>query len=521
MDQCLKRINLSAQSVYQTLSMPPNQKKDNIAHITGEKSLKASAKLILALEGANKCFPYFRGLLESILMKNTIAIRREDLSKRGEKRVAVTPRLAQTILNAGHSLVVQPGIHPLEGTLKRAFQDDAYASLGAELDENIDGAKVIFGLKEVEKANILNDKTYLCFSHTHKGQVKNKGMLKTFMDRGATLVDYELVTHDNGARIITAFTYFAGYAGMIDTLWTVGKRYAMRGISHPLSQVPQSIEKEDLPLIKSMLGDIGKQIETNGTPASLPPFINVILGTGKTSSGSQEIYDILPVKEIGMDELEATFTNGSRNQVYKCVLGITEMFRLKANASISQEVYHIWEVSQQEQHYFKHPEDFESNLEGVLPYASILMNCILWSPEFPMTMSRAFTKTVWTASPTLEAIGDITCDPEGSIEFSKETWIDNPVYIYNPATNESSDGFEGEGIAVMAVTNLPCEFSSDASEQFSTDMEPIFQGILAANHDAEKIEDAGLPAAIQRAAILWRGQLTEPFQYMVDYVAGA
>lgn len=453
-------------------------------------------------------------------MNNIIAIRREDLSKKGEKRVAVTPRLAKSIVEAGHELLVQPGIHPTEGVVKRTFDDSAYAAVGAKIGEDLGAARVVFGLKEIEKDKIQADKAYLCFSHTHKGQVKNKAMLKRFMDQRATLIDYELVCKANGARIITAFTYFAGYAGMIDTLWTVGRRYALRGISHPFSQVPQSIEKEDLGLIESMLREIGKEIEQNGTPESLPPFINLILGEGKTSTGSQRIYANLPVENIQADQLKDVFENGSRNKVYQCVLGISEMFKLKSDASVDHTTYNSWSVREKESHYFQHPGDFETNLDQFLPYSSILMNCILWGPEYPRTMSRAFTKTQWGISQTLEAIGDITCDPEGSIEFSKETWIDNPVFIYNPATNQSRDGFEGEGIAVMAVTNLPCEFSADASEQFSTDMEPVFNGILTANYDAANIGESGLPKEVADATILWNGKLTEKYAYMAEYVAG-
>lgn len=453
-------------------------------------------------------------------MKNTIAIRREDLSKRGEKRVAVTPKLAHQLSSAGFNLLVQPQYHPVEGTLKRAFADAKYVEAGAQVQEDISEASVVFGLKEIAIDAIETGKTYLCFSHTHKGQVKNKPMLKAFMDHKTTLMDYELVTHENGARVITAFTFFAGYAGMIDTLWTVGKRYAMAGIDHPFSKVPQSIEKEDLGLIKGMLADIGEEIKANGTPESLPPFINLILGTGKTSTGSQEIFDILPVEEIGLDQLQEVFENGDRKKVYKCVLGITEMFRLKAQASVDATTYTGWNVREKEGHYFNHPEDFEGNLDVSLPYASILMNCILWGPEFPRTMSKEWTKAYWAQYQTLQAIGDITCDPNGSIEFSKETWIDNPTYIYNPATGTSQDGFEGEGIAVMAVTNLPCEFSADASEDFSSNIQSIAAGVADANYDAHTVAESGLPAEFARSVILWKGELTEEYAYMAEYVEG-
>lgn len=452
------------------------------------------------------------------MIKNTIGIRREDLSKRGEKRVAVTPLFAQNITKAGHTLLVQPRQHPEQGTIKRAFTDEQYEASGAQITEDLSAARVIFGLKEIELAHILPNKTYLCFSHTHKGQVKNRTMLKTFMDRKATLIDYELVTHANNARVITAFTYFAGYAGMIDTLWTVGKRYAQKGIDHPFAQVPQSIETEDLGAIKDILRGLAGEIKSKGTPEELPPFINLILGEGKTSTGAQEIYDLLEGEAINPHYIEQVYREGSRDRVYKCVLGITQMFRLKQNASIEYTDYQAMSVREQEQHYFTHPEDFESNLDRYLPYASILMNCILWAPEFPRTMSKDFTAAQWAEAQTLEAIGDITCDPNGSIEFSKETWIDDPVYIYDPVSRTLSDGFEGEGIAVMAVTNLPCEFSADASQQFSTDMAGLIEGIISADYDADSIESAGLPPEIAKAAILWKGQLTEPYAYMEEFV---
>ncbi len=454
------------------------------------------------------------------MTQNTIGIRREDLSKRGEKRVAVTPDFAQKITQMGHSLLVQPRIHPTEGTLKRAFPDEQYATAGAEITEDLGAARVIFGLKEIELPHILADKTYLCFSHTHKGQVKNRKMLKTFMDQRATLIDYELVTHPNNARIITAFTYYAGYAGMIDTLWTVGKRYEMAGIDHPFAKVPQSIETEDLGKIKDILRGLAGEIKENGTPDSLPPFINLILGTGKTSTGAQEIYDLLEGEAVGPHYLEQIYREGSRDRVYKCVLDIPDMFRLKSDASVEFTDYQGWTRDQQTQHYFQHPEDFESNLDKYLPYASILMNCILWSPEFPRTMSKDFTAAQWAEHQTLQAIGDITCDPNGSIEFSKETWIDNPVYIYDPNARTLTDGFDGEGIAVMAVTNLPCEFSADASQQFSTDMTDILPGILTANYDAASVGESGLPEAVAKAAILWNGELTEPYAYMQEFVEG-
>lgn len=58
----------------------------------------------------------------------------------------------------------------------------------------------------------------------------------------------------------------------------------------------------------------------------------------------------------------------------------------------------------------------------------------------------------------LYAVGDISCDVNGSIEFlEKTTSIDRPFFSWNPATNEVSDEIDGEGIAVMGVDILPTE----------------------------------------------------------------
>ena len=164
------------------------------------------------------------------------------------------------------------------------------------------------------------------------------------------------------------------------------------------------------------------------------------------------------------------------------------------------------------------PEMYESNLDNVLPYVSILMNCIVWSARYPRALSNDLMKNIFQHNKSLVAIGDITCDPNGSIEFSKETWIDNPVYIFDPYAETVRDGFDGEGIAVMAVTNLPCEFSADASEQFSKDIFPFLERIVKADYKNE-LKNSGLPEEIKRAVIIWKGEFTEEFLYMKSYLS--
>jgi alpha-aminoadipic semialdehyde synthase len=123
---------------------------------------------------------------------------------------------------------------------------------GAEISEDLSPADVIFGLKEIHITRILPVKAYLIFSHTYKGQIKNREMLTKFYNLKSTLIDYELITNKNNNRLITAFTYNAGYAGMVDTLWAIGKRWRMDGTPNVFEKIPQAIE-EYLGEIKKIL----------------------------------------------------------------------------------------------------------------------------------------------------------------------------------------------------------------------------------------------------------------------------
>jgi alanine dehydrogenase len=450
-------------------------------------------------------------------MNNTIGILREGLSKKGEKRVAVTPEWAKHIVEWGHKLIVQPAAHPETEEIKRAFSDEEYKNSGAEISEDLSSADVIFGLKEIDTDRILPNKTYLFFSHTHKGQQKNKTMLKSLVKNNSTAIDYELIRADKNIRLVTAFTYNAGYAGMVDSLWTLGKRLKINGVPNSFEFINQAIEEEHLDKAKESFKLIAREIKSNGTPEELPPIIVCILGKGKTAEGTREMFDILPHENIGIEQLKDIYQNGSRKKLYALHIDIEEIYRLKKDSQLPEKEYNKLDVKDKWQVYFDHPEFFETNLDIVLPYITVLMNCIIWSDKYPRTTTKSLIKKIYKKDKTLQVILDITCDPNGSIEFSKETWIDNPVYIYNPETETITDGFEGDGIAVMAVTNLPCEFSADASIQFNSNLAPFYKNIISADYK-KSLADSELAPEIKRAVIMWDGKFTEEFNYMKEFI---
>ena len=69
----------------------------------------------------------------------------------------------------------------------------------------------------------------------------------------------------------------------------------------------------------------------------------------------------------------------------------------------------------------------------------------------------------------------------------------------------------------MAVTNLPCEFSADASIQFGGDLAPFYKNIVRTDY-TKSFADSELAPEIKSAAILWKGEFTEEFKYMKEYI---
>lgn len=452
-------------------------------------------------------------------MNNIIAIRREDLSKKRETRTPIVPSLAARITAKGGRLLLQPALNPDTQEVKRAFKDESFSGIGAEITEDISAANVVLGVKEIEIQHINPSTAYYIFSHTHKGQKKNRKMLQTFVEKKCTLVDYELIVNEKNIRHITAFTYYAGYAGMVDSLWALGQKLKVEGIVSRFQRVPQAIEKADLQVLKGILAEVKEEIQQKGTTMKMPPMIFCFLGNGKTSMGAQEIFDSLPVINITPDQVTDVFIKGSRNFVYKLVLSIPDMFRLKAKTTAKiKEKYEKMNRREKSDFYLANPAHFESNMDKYFPYVSVFMNCILWSPQYPRLFSREDTQKWYAKHKVLRVIGDISCDPEGGVEFSHDTWIDNPIFTYHPETQTETNGFAASGISVLAVTNLPCEFPADASAAFSRNMSEFMGGITHANYQAPLLSESGLPDAIQRATILWNGEFTDKYAYMKEFL---
>ena len=92
------------------------------------------------------------------------------------------------------------------------------------INENLNECSIIFGVKEIDPNILINNRTYLFFSHTFKinKQQKNiekhkKDLLLSILNKKITLIDYENIRGKNGTRCL-GFGRFAGIVGCYNTL---------------------------------------------------------------------------------------------------------------------------------------------------------------------------------------------------------------------------------------------------------------------------------------------------------------
>ena len=127
-----------------------------------------------------------------------------------------------------------------------------------------------------------------------------------------------------------------------------------------------------------------------------------------------------------------------------------------------------------------------------------------WDPKSP----KLFTLSEINEFKNLKIVGDITCDIDGSVPTTiRPTSIAKPYYsIDKNSFQEISLG--NEGIAVMAVDNLPSELSRDSSEEFGNSILSEVLPYLINQDDGR----------INRATTASKGELCPSFSYLKDFI---
>jgi alpha-aminoadipic semialdehyde synthase len=441
--------------------------------------------------------------LEDLRLKRKIGIRREDKNP-WERRSPLIPSHVRELIQK-HELEID-----IQSSSNRIFTDEDFAREGARIVDSLKDCPVVFAVKEIPPHLFERHKAYVFFSHTIKGQPANMPMLKKMMDLECTLIEYERILDENGLRLVF-FGHQAGQAGMIDTLWALGQRGSVQGIPNPFSSIKQAFEYPSLVAAKEEISAVGWTIKNKGLDPSLVPLVCGFAGYGHVSKGAQEIFSLLPIEDLDPLDIETLFEtkNYASDRLYRVVFKEEHMVEpLQEKKSFDL------------QDYYDYPEEYRPIFENFIPRLTLLVNCIYWTPQYPRLVTKDFLKRHWKGKqpPRLQVIGDISCDVEGAIECTvKATSPAQPVFVFDPLEGKAVDGYEGRGVVIMAVDNLPAEIPLESSSFFSQSLIPLVPSIANANY-SDSFDQCELPPSVKMAVILFRGKLTPEYEYMKNFI---
>jgi len=231
------------------------------------------------------------------------------------------------------------------------------------------------------------------------------------MEMKCNLIDYERVIDEQGKRLIF-FGRYAGLAGMINSLWSMGLRLKEAGYKTPFAQIKQAHHYGSLAEVREVISAVGQEIAEKGLHVELRPFTVAFTGYGNVSQGAQEIIGLLPVKEISPEKLLSLKRRSKLpdNLIYKIVFKEEHL----VEPIDSSEVFDLHE-------YYSSPEKFKSSFEKYIPHIDMLINCIYWDARYPRIVKKDYLKNLFASDiPKLKFKGDISCDVNGSVEFTEK-----------------------------------------------------------------------------------------------------
>ena len=395
-----------------------------------------------------------------------------------------------------------------ESSQSRIFKDHEYKRAGARIVKKVKNASLLAGIKAPHMEELIPGSIYAVFSHTIKGQPYNMPLLKEILKKKITLLDYERITDIYGRRLV-AFGRFAGICGMLDSFHFLGRRLETKEIDNPFISIKPSWEYSSLKEAGKDMEKVARFIRRKGLKRKISPFIIGITGHGNVSRGVQEVLRALNPAEIHPKDMARFIKHQKfeKNKIYKIVFLREEKLRAKDGKSFYFE------------EYLKYPQWFESNMDIYLPYLNILIHTGYWDSRYPRLVTKEMINRLWRKRQfRLEFIGDISCDINGSIELTyKITTQDNPVFTYDPKRKIYFDGYEQNGITILAVDNLPTELPKDSSEYFSSLIRDYVYQIAA--HGVKDItKHAAIPKEIRQAVITQNKRLTPNFTYLKKYL---
>jgi alanine dehydrogenase len=124
-------------------------------------------------------------------------------------------------------------------------------------------------------------------------------------------------------------------------------------------------------------------------------------------------------------------------------------------------------------------------IRRLLPETDVLLNCTFWLPGDPRLIYRDMLSLIQPGS----LIVDVAADPNGAVETSVETTLDDPIRVV-------------DGVLHCCVQNIPSLFARTASEALAAVTWPLLERIV---RDGVATAVAECPA-LRRGVVLWRGK---------------
>ncbi len=343
-------------------------------------------------------------------------------------------------------------------------------------------------------------------------------MLRHLMSIDASLIDYECVKDEAEKRLIF-FGVQAGQAGMVNTLWSYGKRLEALGEETIFGSLKQALDYPSLNISKEAIRNIGQKIRDGELAESEAPFICGITGYGRVSEGAQDVLDVMdPVRIAASDICKDGFVDSlPKDRAYKLVFREEDLVELKPEfATERSDTGAGFDL----QDYYNNPAKYTSIFDKYLPYLSVLVNAVYWTPDYDRFVPNESLIELLASSksPKLVVIGDVTCDIDGSIQATvKAATPDNPVFVFNPTTEEFVDGFSGDGMQMMTVDILPTEIPRESTEAFGDMLLPYVLETAKADFSSE-FESLHIPEPMKKALIVHDGELTNSYEYIKHHL---
>ena len=392
-------------------------------------------------------------------------------SRNDENRTPLVPEHIKKYKesNPNINFIIQPSNN-------RCFSDEEYELSGAKINDNLNECSIIFGVKEIDSNILINNRTYLFFSHTFKinRQQKNieknkKDLLLSILNKKITLIDYENIRGKNGTRCL-GFGRFAGIVGCYNTLNLLLKVLGKQSLASAYK-----------------INDY-ERLVLNLKNLYFPKTKILVTGDGRVAKGVIELLNQTNIKAVSKkDFLEKKF-----DQPIFCNLETKDYVTNNSSTNFSLE------------HFINNPQDYSSSALQYLKETNILISAHYWDPSSPKIFESEDLKDLQN----LKIVGDITCDINGSVPTTiRSTTIEKPNYWIERNSLKEIDE-NNDGIAVMAVDNLPSELPRDSSTEFS-------EGIINEVLPFLLKEDDG---RILNGTITTDGSFLEKYNYLNNYI---